>query len=139
MIKLIRLFLIFIPLFIASVTIAENLLTPLDVINQENQLVLSDGSSIYILKKGGSFESGPHGVSGRTIKGIWKEHKSGGYLVEGKWSWINGLSPPNDFRRMVLHINFISDEAQEILSLQYGKIRLRKAYFIIDSIQRVPK
>jgi len=139
MINLIRLFPILILVFLASVTMAEDLLKPLDVINQEGQLVLSDGSSVFIFKKDRSFESGPHGLSGRTIKGTWKEHKSGGYLVEGKWDWINGLSQPNDFRTMVLHIGWISDEAQELNLQQYGKIRLRKAYFFIDSLQKVSK
>ena len=60
MINLIRLFPILILVFLASVTMAEDLLKPLDVINQEGQLVLSDGSSVFIFKKDRSFESGPH-------------------------------------------------------------------------------
>lgn len=115
---------------------AEGLVEPADAINQ-GQLALSDGSSVFIFNKDKSFESGPLGLSGRTIKGTWQLDKSGGYLVNGTWGWINGLSPKNDKRTMLIHIGTLSDELQEIRTPIYPKLQIRKAYFFIDSLQRM--
>lgn len=115
---------------------AEGLVEPASAING-GQLVLSDGSSVFIFNKDKTFESGPHGLSGRTIKGTWQLDKSGGYLVKGTWGWINGLSPKNDERTMLIHIGSLSDELQEIRTSIHPKLLIRKGYFFIDSLQKV--
>lgn len=57
---------------------------------REGQLVLSDGSSIYIFNKDKSFKSAPLGLSGRAIKGTWQAIDSNRFQVKGTWNWING-------------------------------------------------
>jgi hypothetical protein len=75
------------------------------IIKEEGQLIVADNSSYYLFKADGSFESGPVGISGRTIVGRWKQTGSPNhFVIEGKWEWINGLSPIDDYRRMTLII-----------------------------------
>src|SRR4051812_29361738 len=74
------------------------------IIKEEGQIIVADNSSYYLFKADGSFESGPLGLSGRTIDGRWKQRYMNHFVIEGKWEWINGLSPKEDYRRMTLII-----------------------------------
>ena len=70
---------------------------PSQIIQEEGQFVFTDGVSYYLLKKGGSFQSGPLALSGRTIVGRWKSQVANHFVIEGQWGWVNGLSPRDDF------------------------------------------
>ena len=85
-------------------TLASFAADALEVIEKEGVLRFSDGSSIYALYKDGRFELMPAGMSGRTISGIWKPD-DGLICVEGLWSWMNGLSAPNDTRIMRFQVS----------------------------------
>jgi hypothetical protein len=117
---------------------AEGLLEPMDAIKQ-GQLAISDGSSVYVFNKDGSFRSDPIGMSGRIITGTWKNEK-GGFRVNGRWGWINGLSH-DDERTMLISIGSLSDELQEIRVAfnggKNGKLNIRKGYFIIQELEKV--
>ncbi len=117
--------------------LAEDLLDPMAVIASEGRLVLSDGSSLFFFYRDGVFKSDPHGMSGRTIRGTWKQHESGGYQIDGLWSWINGLSPDNDYRKMVIHIGWVSDEVTELELMAHGKVVVHKAYFFIQTLEKL--
>jgi len=65
----------------------------------KRELCISDGSSIYIFFPDKTFRLEPIGMSGRTIKGTWTNDSHRIHIV-GQWSWINGLSPNDDFREM---------------------------------------
>src|SRR3954468_19350334 len=90
------------------------------IIEEEGQFVFSDSASYYILEKGGAFRSGPLGLSGRMIAGSWKSQTPnvapGVFVVEGRWSWMNGMSPRNDYRRMTLVIEGVEgfEEKQQL-------------------------
>lgn len=118
---------------------AEGLLEPMDAIKQ-GQLAISDGSSVYIFSKDGSFRSVPHGMSGRTIKGTWKKENEG-FRINGVWSWINGAVSRNDERTMLMNIGSLSDELQEIRvpfsGEKTGKLSIRQGYFIIQELEKV--
>lgn len=63
----------------------------------------TDGTTVFALNADHSFESGPVGMSGRTMQGCWRrvdERHERFYEVVGEMGWINGMSAPGDFRRM---------------------------------------
>jgi hypothetical protein len=41
------------------------------------------------------------------VEGTWAFRDDGPSVIRiyGQWSWMNGLSPTDDFRRMVLHVS----------------------------------
>ena len=79
-------------------------LKPVDIIAREGSLNVSDGSSLYLFNQDGSFHSFPVGMSGRTIEGRWafQPGSEAVVIIEGRWGWLNGLSPLDDFRTMKL-------------------------------------
>jgi len=118
-------------------------IAPLDAIRENESITISDGSSFYTFRKDGSFDSGPGGISGRRITGTWtisQDRPNPSFVVDGQWSWINGLSNPDDFRRIVFDIRpgvfrKTSDEASHFsLSSQ-----IFQCYFLIDELTKKPK
>ncbi|MBT64041.1 MAG: hypothetical protein CML13_12600 [Puniceicoccaceae bacterium] len=104
-----------------------------EVIEKEGILKFSDGSSIYTFHKDGSFDLNPCGMSGRTIRGNWKEVDRF-IQVEGEWSWVNGLSVPGDIRIMELHINTHPSFGKETAGMNDQSVS--KVYFTIESIYK---
>ena len=90
---------------------------------------IADGSSIYTFRKDGTFELVPVGMSGRWIKGTWKQKKDNERLFEikGEWKWMNGAQIPDDFRIMTLAIYPLYGEKGKI---GYRKIEVYKCYFV---------
>src|SRR6185436_17231412 len=74
--------------------------SPIDIIQAEGQFLFSDGSSYYLFKKEGTFISEPLGISGRVITGTWTCPDNREFVIQGRWSWINGLSARDDYREM---------------------------------------
>lgn len=105
-----------------------------EAVSKNGFLKFTDGSSIYAFYEDGSFDLTPCGMSGRTIKGKWKE-VDGAVVVEGEWSWANGLSEPNDKRIMRLHVNVYPAEDQETAGM--NDVPATKVYFTIESIRKV--
>jgi hypothetical protein len=75
-----------------------------DIIQAEGEFLTTDGSSYFLFKKDGSFDSGPLSMSGREIQGRWKPEGDYQFVIEGRWGWMNGLSAVNDRRKLVLNI-----------------------------------
>jgi len=79
----------------------------------------------------------PLGISGRTIEGLWK-YDSDGIRITGTWSWINGLSVPNDRREMDLNIGAILAKKTKRRSRNTGKEHeIQEAYFLIDRLEKI--
>lgn len=77
--------LVFLLIFAACLQLqAAETTNPDDIIQKEGELLIADGSSYYRFSKNGVFDSGPLGVSGRTIRGEWKQ--SGDYFLSSKAS-----------------------------------------------------
>jgi hypothetical protein len=79
---------------------------PKNIISRDGSLNISDGSSIYMFNKDGTFFMGPiDGMSGRMIKGTWSLEKGSStiFVVEGRFWWLNGFSS-GDLRTMKLWI-----------------------------------
>jgi hypothetical protein len=130
--------------FSASAALAANFPEPLQIIQEEGQFVFTDGSSYYQFKKDGTFKSGPLGISGREISGTWKspDPRFPMFVIQGRWSWINGLSPRDDYRKLTLYIGHpVSVETVEQLSLVGGgrNVKVYKCYFMVDELQKIPK
>src|SRR3954454_13047694 len=89
---------LFYPVFKANAVSATDYPEPIKIIQQAGRFVFTDGSSYYLLKKDGTFKSGPLGLSGREIEGTWKL-KDSLFVIEGHWGWINGASSKDDYRR----------------------------------------
>ena len=114
---------------------------PFKIIQDEGAFAFTDGSSYYLLRKDGTFKSGPLGLSGREISGAWKlqEHM---FVIEGRWGWINGLSPVDDYRRLTLFISSpVSVETVKHLSpvSENLYVKVYKCYFIVEGLQKIPK
>lgn len=60
-------------MLIAALSLTGMLLTaePLELVESEGELVLTDSSSFFVFKADGTFESFPNGMSGRTFTGSW--------------------------------------------------------------------
>ena len=132
---------VFILLWVTSTVVGSELPEPLQIIQEEGQFVFTDGSSYYLLKKDGTFTSEPLGISGREITGRW-ELQGRVFVIQGRWSWINGLSPRDDYRKMRLAIyRPVSSETVEHLSLVDGNVntKIYKCYFVIEELQKIPK
>jgi hypothetical protein len=114
---------------------------PDQVIRDDGSLLLTDGSSFYRFNRDSSFDSGPLGLSGRTITGRWRLDGSSGFIIEGKWSWINGLALTDDFRRMTLRIGNVESPTNTdtlVLSGRRGPARVHRGYWFVESIVSLP-
>jgi hypothetical protein len=125
-------------------------LPPLGIINQEGELVVSDGSSYYDFRKDGRFISGPiDGISGRVIDGTWtiqgdKNARSlcVDLVVKGTWSWVNGVSALNDRRTMVMAVYALDPKFETypkqigIYGMEEKTFKVRHGYFIIESMEK---
>lgn len=112
---------------------------PLKIIQAEGQFVFTDGSSYYSLKKDGTFKSGPLGLSGREITGTWKSDDRL-FVIEGRWGWMNGVSPVDDRRKMTLYISApTSTETVKGMSPVDGSVNVKiyKCYFLIEDLRKV--
>ena len=132
---------VFFLLSTAPTVLAKDFPEPLQVIQEEGQFIFTDGSSYYWLKKDGTFRSEPLGLSGREINGRWKVRDSL-FVIEGQWGWINGISPKDDYRRMVLYIGH-PESAETVERLSFvnadANVKIYRCYFYVEELQRIPK
>ena len=105
---------------------------------KSGQFAFTDGSSIFQLKKGGTFELQPRGMSGRTVRVLWKTSGYRIFTIVGKWSWINGASPRNDYRRMKLHITYMGG-APGAKKGRLHRMKLYPVYFTIEQLLKISK
>jgi len=72
------------------------------IVREDGTFAFFDGTSVYTLQADGTFRLTPAGMSGRTIEGCYRfvEGSNASVEVVGRWSWINGISARNDYRRM---------------------------------------
>ena len=102
-----------------------------EIFAQRDVLAFSDGSSVYTFHRDHHFTLGPVGLSGRTIDGIWDE-ANGGLLITGKWSWMNGLSAPDDIREMLVGVSPHGSATHTV-----GNHVLSDVYFTVERLQPV--
>jgi hypothetical protein len=132
-------------LFVAAIVAATTAASAqtraaLQVIREDGALVLMEGGSYYRFNRDSSFDSGPIGISGRTINGRWR----GGddvFIVEGRWGWINGGSATDDYRRMTMRILRIEGPGTVrplSLSFRGGPARVHTGYYYVDDVVRIP-
>jgi hypothetical protein len=134
------LILAFISVLAISSATAAQLREPREIIREEGQFVFSDGASFFLFRKDGTFKSAPHGLSGRVITGRWKFQSPGRFTIEGRWSWVNGLSPRDDFRRMTLVVSSAQgfEEKQQVSAVELtGPVKVYKCYFTVDEVVKV--
>lgn len=115
----------------------DRLSEPSLAIEERGSLTLSDGSSFYTFNKDGTFLSGPWGISGRTIEGRWsrEEGSRNRFLVEGRWSWMNGTSTLDDFRKMILVVYPGTFKKVPKDRLGFASVdEVLDCYFIIDGL-----
>ena len=128
-------------LFMVSVACASESID--QIIAETGSFVYLDGSSYFAFGKSGQFESGPKGMSGRTIKGTWSKDRNDMFVIKGQWSWMNGWSQTNDFRTMVIYISYHNESylapsnSLFYTSIQTNRpIRLYTVYATIDSLTK---
>lgn len=113
--------------------------SPSEVLKTDGQLTLSDGSSYFVFKADGSFQSFPVGESGRTFEGTWSsQSKMQQVEVTARQGWVNGTSAPDDFRRIVFRIN--AGQRRPLAKPLRGTLiqAIFDGYFLIDELVRVP-
>jgi len=107
----------------------------LEIINDEGQFAFTDGSSLYRFFEDGSFLMEPIGISGRAIEGFWKSTDQGVMEITGLWTWYNGVSSINDYRKMVIFITILSmDEIELDMPWQESDTRLYDVYFTTEEL-----
>jgi hypothetical protein len=129
-------------LFAVPNVIAAEFRSPIEIIQAEGQFVFSDGSSYYLFKKEGTFISEPLGLSGRVITGTWTCLDNREFVIQGRWSWINGLSARDDYREMRMIIGQ-AESAETIEQLSpvssLRRVKIFKVYFAVEELHRIPK
>ena len=127
--------------FVASPLMAADFPEPLKIIEEEGQFIFHDGSSYYLFKKDGTFRSGPMGLSGREIEGKWKVDDRL-FVIEGRWDWINGVSPADDYRRMVIYLSKPEsvETVKRISTVEAGaNQKIYKCYFLVEGLEKIAK
>jgi hypothetical protein len=110
-----------------------------EIIEAEGQFAFTDGSSTYQFYSDGSFVLEPTGLCGRAIEGTWEWTGDGLMEITGTWTWINGISPLDDVRRMTLHLYLRSGETTESALLwRASDQRLYDVYCTVEELVKVP-
>lgn len=120
----------------------HDLIKPYGIIQKRGNFVFTDGSSFYFFDKNKNFESGPLGLSGRTISGKWKLKNENTFVIEGRWSWMNGVSAVDDFRTMTISISspciYSELKKGQMISLSLQKRPdIHSCYFTIDELIKI--
>jgi len=112
--------------------------TPLsipEIIALEGVFAFTDGSSVYTFSEDGTFLMEPLSLSGRAIEGRWTFESQGLFMITGVWTWYNGISVPDDFRRMTMAVTLIPGEPATVQTIWSGSsARLYQVYFTIDEV-----
>ncbi len=112
----------------------DSLLDPAKTIEADGSIALTDGSSYYIFSKGGDFNSGPLGPSGRTLEGSWREEK-GRFVVIAKRGWLDGLATPT-FHRIVFTLG--AGMKKPLRTERIPAIMEFATYFLIEEFVEIP-
>lgn len=124
---------------IAAIPSAEGYTGIDDILANENVFRFSDGSSIYSFFSDGSFLLEPAGISGRAVEGTWTTDDYGIFTVTGTWTWYNGISAIDDFRRMTILITLQSVEPDTLESPWQGAgTMVYGVYFTVDELTPIP-
>lgn len=119
----------------ASAVWAGTLPSISEIIAGEGKFAFTDGSSVYRFTDDGGFLMEPLSLCGRAIEGTWTSSDPGVFTISGLWTWYNGTSPIDDFRRMTLFVTLLSTEPDTVESLwNYLGERVYPVYFTIDEI-----
>ena len=121
-----------------SPVFSADLLEPGKAIEQFGAITIGDGSSFFTFSKDGSFNSGPLGMSGRTMKGYWFKDEDGMFVVTAKFGWINGLSLDEQYRRIVFRISHVSRHVKEGKTPHVAEPDF-DSYFLINEMITIPK
>ena len=113
-----------------------------DILSAESVFRFSDGSSVYSFFSDGNFLMEPAGLSGRAVEGVWQTEDYCVFNITGTWTWYNGISAMDDFRRMTVCITLLADDPDTLESLWQGpETPVYDVYFTIDeivSLQTIP-
>lgn len=126
--------------FSAAAAQTEEYSKAINIIEEEGQFLFTDGSSYYLFFKDGNFNSGPLTLSGRSIQGTWKQSGDYQFIIEGKWSWLNGVYPANDKRRLVMNIQppcvYQPEESKNTFIPRHvtKSPRVYKCYFTVEEL-----
>ncbi|MFO7627184.1 MAG: hypothetical protein R6V62_07995 [Candidatus Fermentibacteraceae bacterium] len=119
----------------ASAVLAGTPLTIPDIIKTEGEFAFTDGSSVYRFAQDGAFHMEPLSLCGRAIEGRWTSGSQGLFMVTGVWTWYNGISIPDDFRRMTMAVTLIPGEPDTVRTMWSGSATmLYPVYFTIDEV-----
>lgn len=108
------------------------------IIAGEGEFAFTDGSSVYRFSRDGGFRMEPLTLSGRAIEGTWTPGNQGQFVVTGVWTWYNGLSVPDDFRRMTMTVAVLPGGPETVQTPWGGSgTRLYPVSFTIDEVAPV--
>ena len=81
------------------------------------------------------------GLSGREITGKWRVDDRL-FVIEGRWGWINGVSPEDDYRKMVIYLSKPEsvETVKRMSPVEAGANRkIYKCYFLIEGLEKIAK
>lgn len=123
-------------LFVAA---ADTLIPPLQAIEEFGGISISDGSSYFSFSKDGSFQSGPLGLSGRTMRGRWTKDADGRLVATVKLGWINGYFSDDQYRRVVFFISHLTKRTVPLKPDFGTSAEVFDSYLFIDGMTVIPK
>jgi hypothetical protein len=141
MLTLARLLVLTLLLTITSLAVAEDAPAPpravTEIIASDGAFSFSDGSSLYTFRQDHSFSLEPLGISGQTITGLWSVTDDGLFLISGQWGWVNGVSPDDDYRELLLRVHCTGDKHKATDT--YRDIDVYPVYFHIERLSKIKK
>lgn len=89
-----------------------------------------DGTSIYRMTADHRFIIGPNGMSGRMVQGCWRA-VDGSFEAVGRWSWLNGGSHANDYRRLRF---VLRPPHRPVTARLMGQGPVYRSFFLLDEM-----
>ena len=108
-------------------------------IEQFGRVSISDGTSYFTFAKDGSFDSGPLGLSGRTLRGRWTTGVDGRIVVTARLGLKNGISSGDQYRRIVFFIWHVPQRTRELPTTSEPFASPFDSHFLIEEMLQIPK
>jgi hypothetical protein len=114
-------------------------ISALQAIDRFGQVSISDGTSYFTFAKDGSFDSGPLGLSGRTLRGRWTTGVDGRIVVTARLGLKNGISSGDQYRRIVFFIWDVPQRTGDLPATSEPSVVPLHSHFLIEEMLQIPK
>lgn len=118
---------------------AEPEYSPQAALDKFGRFALTDGTSYFTFTRDGQFKSGPMGESGRELTGTWTLADATELTVVARLGWLNGLNPPDEYRRLVFRISSLRERRAQPASPFAPPTAWFDGHWVIEELVKIPK